>query len=430
MFFIYRLLYSLVLVILLPFEYLKRPKSLRSRWLKERLGFVKPLSLTMSRSLWVHAVSVGEVISAVPFITELKLKYPSLQIVLSTVTDTGQQVARDRVSGMADIVYLPFDLTSVIERFVKNIRPGVFIAIETELWPEIFHVLKKKGIPILVFNGRLSEGSFKGYRKIRFFIKGVLECVDLFCMQERVYGERIRALGVNEDRIRVIGNFKFDIKPPDLIPEWSGFLAQPVVLAGSTHEGEEELMISVFEGLRREFPDMNLVVAPRHPERFVKVEGMMKAKGVDYLKRSELKAVSVEQGTIKGRVVLLDTIGELASAYGMSEIAVIGGSFADHGGHNPLEPAFWGKPILCGPHMENFPFVQEFYRTGAARKTDAQGLYDLLRELIRSPAQRSVMGERAQKIYSEKAGAVARSVEVLEGYIEKHLPFPEEQSLS
>lgn len=419
MFFIYSLLYFIVILVLLPFEYVKRPKGFRSRWLRERFGFISfPSVRNNSPLIWVHAVSVGEVISAVPLIRKLKSRHPSLQVILSTVTDTGRRVASEKVSDIADLLYLPFDLVFILEGLFRRIRPDVFVTIETELWPNLFRVLNREGIPILVLNGRLSDDSFNGYRKIRFFIKDVVKYVDLFCMQDNLYKERIKALGADEERIRVIGNFKFDMETPDKIPEWPVLLKGPVILAGSTHEGEEELTASVFERLRNDFPELNMIIAPRHPERFRRVEDLVKAKGLGYVKRSELGIPGAEQKSIEGKIVILDTIGELASAYGIADIAIIGGSFVNHGGHNPLEPAFWGKPVICGPHMENFPFIQDFYREGSAKKTDAEGLYNVLRELIQSPEKRKAMGDKARGSYNEKSGAVNRAVEILERYIE------------
>ncbi len=447
MLFLYSLLYSFVLLILLPFEYLKRKKELRSRWLRERFGFLDVKTRTRdSRPLWIHAVSVGEVISAVPFIKELKGRYPSIPVVLSTVTDTGQRVALERVGDIADIVYLPFDLRSVFRRALKKVRPAFFIAMETELWPNIFLASRAGGIPVLVFNGRLSDSSFSGYRKIRFFIRRVVRSVELFCMQEQVYRERIIALGADEDRVRVTGNFKFDTRPREEMPGWTALLEGPVILAGSTHEGEEELLMSSYERLREDFPGLVLVVAPRHPERFGKVEEMVRSRGIPYFRRSSfahgsavmahgseknsVSAVPPSAGyRLSGCVIILDTVGELASAYGAADIAVIGGSFIEKGGHNPLEPAFWGKPVVCGPHMENFPFMQDFYVGSGAIKTDREGIYDVLRELLRSQDKRKSMGEKARALYKEKAGAVRSAVEILEAYLKPHLPQSEKEPL-
>lgn len=435
MFFIYGFLYALVVILILPFEYLKRPREIRWRWLEEKLGFIHlPSSKGNASLIWVHAVSVGEVISAVPFIRELKRRFPSVSVVISTITDTGQKLARERLSDIADAVYLPFDRVAVLKRLLKSVRPDVFITIETELWPNIFRIFKQAAIPILVLNGRLSDNSFRGYRKIRFFIKEVLGCVDVFCMQDAVYAERVKALGVDEEKIRVIGNFKFDTKPPDKFPEWAGLLDGPVVIAGSTHEGEDEVMISALKMLRKDVPSLNFVIAPRHPDRFKKVEEMVKTSGLSYVKRSELSAVSHQSSAMNekmsGTVIILDTIGELASAYCVAEIAIICGSFVDHGGHNPLEPASCGKPVVCGPYMGNFPFIEDFYRGGGAVKSTAEELSDVIGRLLEAPDERKRMGERARVLYDEKAGAVNRAIEILEGYLKPHLLVSEEKPLS
>ncbi|HXX81131.1 MAG TPA: 3-deoxy-D-manno-octulosonic acid transferase [Thermodesulfovibrionales bacterium] len=434
MFFAYSLLYTVALLVLLPYEYFRRPKGFRRRWLKERFGLTTPPSVMGDAPVvWIHAVSVGEVLSAIPLIRELKGRYPSLCIVISTVTDTGQKLASDKISDIAYPVYLPFDLVSVLKGLMKRVRPRIFITMETELWPNIFRVLRKEGIPILVLNGRISDRSFNGYRKVRFFIKEVIRWVDMFCMQEEVYKKRIQELGADEHRIRVIGNFKFDT-PPDTIPGWVKFLRGPVIVAGSTHEGEEELLVSVYMKLRNAHPELNLIIAPRHPERFQKVEEMLGAQNLPYTKRSDMSPQSAWQEgknnqMLSGIIIILDTIGELAPAYGMADVAVIGGSFANHGGHNPLEPVFWARPVVCGPHMENFPFIQDFYREGAALETSAEGLYGVLDELLSSPKKRSAMGKGARLLYDKKAGAVQRAMAILERYLNANLPVAKEKSL-
>ncbi len=423
------------MAVLLPYEYFKRPKRLRNRWLRERFGRLHlGVKDKDSRLIWVHAVSVGEVVTSVPLIKEIRKRHAALRIVLSTVTDTGQEIAAEKVAGIADIVYLPFDLPWVFRRALRQMGPALFIVMETELWPNIFRICKMERVPILICNGRLSDDSFKGYKKMRFFIKEVLKCVDLFCMQDRIYAERIMELGAEEGRVRVIGNLKFDTKPSGRLPEWVSHLEGTIILAGSTHEGEEELMVSAFTDLKKDFPDLNLILAPRHPDRFNRVEDMVRDKGLPYLRRSVLAhgspiMVNDEKGDsagqeqsaksfkLSGYVIILDTIGELASVYRISDISVIGGSFVSCGGHNPLEPAFWGKPVICGPHMENFPFIQEFYIGSGAMKTDAKGLYEVLRELLRSPEKRKIMGERARALYDEKAGAVERAAQILERYL-------------
>ncbi len=445
---IYSFLYSVVLIFLLPFQYRKRPKELRQRWLREKFGtFNFQLSTLNSQLIWLHAVSVGEVMAAIPLLRRLKERFPSINLLISTITDTGQKVAIEKVPDGTQVIYLPFDLNFILRRTFRNIQPTLFITMETELWPNLFRGFKRQNIPVIILNGRISENSFKGYSKIKFFMKDIIQCVDFFGMQDSVYADRIKALGAPEEKVKVLGNFKFDTKPSENIPEWTKLLALPVIIAGSTHRGEEDLIISVFEKLKKDFPGLNLIIAPRHPERFAEVEELVKAKGLEYVKRSELVKRAEEQkrrraeatppppsppwqggekGEVQredrrvqasGLVIILDAVGELASVYRAADIAIIGGSFIEHGGQNLLEPAYWAKPILCGPHMENFPFVKEFYEKNAAIEADESGLFDKLKELLQSPEKRKSFGEKAKELYNEKSGAVERAVKIVEKFI-------------
>ncbi len=436
MYLLYSLLYSIVLFFLLPFHYLKRPKELRERWLKEKFGFFDSSLITPQSPLlpfakggrrsestrtegiiWIHAVSVGEVMAALPFVKRLRERYPSRGIILSTITDTGQKVARGGAPEGTSIFYLPFDITFVLKRALKRVKPEILVTIETELWPNIFRVFKEYGVPIVLLNGRISENSFRGYKKISFFMKKVLSYVDLFCMQSEMDAARIKSLGVDKERIKVLGNFKFDTKPPSDIPEWAERITGPVIIAGSTHEGEEEFMISVFRELKKDFPDLNLIIAPRHPERFKEVEELLRSKGNSLIKRSTFGTQLAAPSTLRGEIILLDSVGELSAIYGISNIAIIGKSFRGYGGQNPLEPAYWGKAIVCGPHMENFPFIKDFYYEGAALEVSEEGLYLKLKELLLLPEKANVMGLKAKELYMRNAGAVEKAVEIVAGYI-------------
>jgi len=435
MYFLYTLLYYAILVFILPFQYLKRPKKLKKRWLREKFGFIKG---GLGGIIWIHAVSVGEVMAAIPLLKKLREKYPSKSLMLSTITDTGQKVARERVPEGTMVFYLPFDIPIILKRVFERMRPELLITIETELWPNLFRISRQYGIPVILLNGRISEKSFKGYKKASFFMKEVLSNVALFCMQSEMDAERISSIGVNEGRIKVLGNFKFDIKPPSKIPEWSEGMKGPVLIAGSTHDGEEEFLISVYMKLKKDFTDLNFILAPRHPERFKNVEDLLRSKGVSFIKRSalstsnptlpplvkggeggfsELRTPNSELQSFKGIVILLDTVGELSAVYGISDIAIIGKSFKGYGGQNPLEPAYWGKPIVCGLHMENFPFIKDFYREGAAFEVDEDGLYSKLRELLLLPEKAKETGLKAQQLYKKNTGAVDRAIEVIAGYI-------------
>lgn len=410
MYLLYSLIYIIALIFLFPLEYLKRPKGLKRKWLREKFGLFGPVAT--EETVWVHAVSVGEVMATLPLLERLKERF-SANIVLSTITDTGQKVAAERVPEGTKVVYLPFDITFILSAVLKRIKPKILIIIETELWPNMLRVFKKRGIPIVLLNGRISERSFRGYKKISFFMKKSLSNVDIFGMQSELDATRIKSLGVDEDRVMVLGNFKFDTRPPSEIPQWTKKIKGPTIIAGSTHEGEEEFIISVYKKLKEEFSDLNLIVAPRHPQRFKEVEELLRSKGIPFLKRSELSTSSLEKGVI----ILLDSIGELSSIYCISDIAIIGKSFRGYGGQNPLEPAYWGKPILCGPHMENFPFIKDFYSEGAAIEVNEEELYLKLKELISSPERANEMGLKAQKLYRRHAGAVEKAVEILTRYI-------------
>jgi 3-deoxy-D-manno-octulosonic-acid transferase len=419
MYIIYNILYSLVLLFMLPLEYIRRPQQLRSRWLKERLGFPAASSNT-NGSIWVHAVSVGEVIASIRLIKSLKESYPDKEIVLSTVTDTGQKVARERAGDMATIIYIPFDMTFAVANAFARIRPALLIIMETELWPVIIHFFKKHGVPVLLMNGRLSEKSAKGYLKLRFFFDQVVKDISFFCMQDEVYAERIISLGAAKENVRATGNFKFDTKPSAPIPAWTRMLTGPVLIAGSTHRPEEDIVLDFFVQLIPDYPTLSLILAPRHPERFGEVEDLIRKKGIGYIKRSELHcgAETKKPESVKGGlVVILDVMGELSSVYGAADIAIIGGSFIEHGGQNPLEPAFWGKAIVCGPHMENFPFIDEFYRKGAAVMTSKDNLCGTVKGILASPERFASMGKAAKELYDKDAGATDRAIGMIKRYL-------------
>jgi len=355
--------------------------------------------------------------AAIPLMKRLKKRYPSKGIVLSTITDTGQKVARERSPEGTTVIYLPFDISLILKSVLKRSRAELLIIIETELWPNLLRVFKSNGIPVILLNGRISENSYKGYKKISFFMKTILSNIDFFCMQGEIYVERLLRLGVDKSRVLDLGNFKFDTQPPSGIPQWTEKIQGPVIVAGSTHEGEEALIASVYTKLKKDFPYLNLIIAPRHPERFNEVEKMLTSQKISFIKRSSLNIYSSGPDQIRGDLILLDSIGELSALYGIATIAIIGKSFRGYGGQNPLEPAFWGKPIVCGPHMENFPIMGDFYRHGAAVEVSEDGLYAKLTEMLMSPEKARNIGSKAQEFYRKNTGAVDRSIEIISRYI-------------
>lgn len=425
MYLLYSLLYSIALIFILPFQYLKRPRDVRKRWLREKFGLLNSQIQTsqsphkggQGRIIWVHAVSVGEVMAAIPLLKRLKQGYPSKSIVLSTITDTGQKVAKERSPEGTTFIYLPFDIALIINSVLKRARPEILIIMETEIWPNMLRVFKAHSIPVILLNGRISENSYKGYKKISFFMKKVFSNVDFFGMQEQIYAERIQSFGINRDKIQNLGNLKFDTLPPSQIPQWTEKIKGPVILAGSTHEGEEALITSVYTKLKDNFPRLNLIIAPRHPERFNEVEEMLESIKIRFIKRSSLSVHYPKPEQMQGTLILLDSVGELSAIYGISTIAVIGKSFRGYGGQNPLEPAYWGKPIICGPHMENFPVIKDFYNEGAAVEASEDELYIKLKEMLLSPTKTKEIGLKAQQLYRKNTGAVDRSIEILSRYI-------------
>jgi 3-deoxy-D-manno-octulosonic-acid transferase len=413
MFLIYSLLYTIVIIILILPQYLKRPKVLRKKWLNEKLGFLP----ATDSALWVHAVSVGEVNASVPLLRKMKSEYPRFPIILSTITDTGHKVALDKAPEGTRVVYLPFDIGFILKRCFMRSKPKVLIVIETELWPNVFRVLAKRGVPVIVLNGRLSEKSTKGYRKISFFMKEVFSFVKFFGMQSNIDAERLRKIGCEEEKVSVLGNFKFDMDMPGKIPSWALGVKAPVIVAGSTHRGEEEIVISAYSENLERFPDLKLIIAPRHPERFKEVEDLLRVKEVSFLKRSELGSQNQIPANFFHGVILLDSVGELSSVYGLADIAVIGKSFIGFGGQNPLEPAYWGKPVLCGPHMENFPFIREFFDEGAAFEIEASDLGKKIGELLDEPDRARASGEKSRALFMKNSGSVGKSMKIVGDFI-------------
>jgi 3-deoxy-D-manno-octulosonic-acid transferase len=425
MFLLYSLLYTIAVIFLLPFEYLKRPKDIRKRWLREKFGFINPAFSKSTHPsikpgqggiIWVHAVSVGEVMASLPLLKGMKSRYPGKRIVLSTITDTGQKVAKERAPEGTEIVYLPFDIPLVLNKVLDVMTPDLLIIIETELWPNLLRIFKERGIPVALMNGRISEKSFGGYKKISFFMKKVLSFVDVFCMQAEEYALRIINLGVDSSRVEVSGNFKFDTRPPSKPPDWTQDVGRPAIVAGSTYEGEEQLLLSVYEALKKDFPNLNLIIAPRHPERFQGVEDLLRSNNVSFIKRSESGTPGFPQRA-EGKIILLDTVGELPAVYSIADIAIIGKSFRGKGGQNPLEPAFWGKPVVCGPHMENFPVIRDFMEAGAAVMVQEGGLYSQLIFLLRTPERAEEIGSKARDIYRKNSGAVEKALKIIEPYL-------------
>ncbi|RMG01945.1 MAG: 3-deoxy-D-manno-octulosonic acid transferase, partial [Nitrospirae bacterium] len=377
---IYNLFYLTAAVFVLPHELRKRPKARRGIWFKERLGRLSVLEDEGNRRrVWVHAVSVGESIAARPLVRALR---DETEVFFSTVTDTGREVAGGFIGDDHHLFYLPFDLSFSVRSVVSKIKPSLLIVMETEIWPSLLTVPPMMGVPVVMVNGRISDKSFDNYMRFRFLIRKVISRVSRFCMQSEGDAERIIAIGAPPERVTVTGNLKFDSGSPPPVPDWAASMPKPLIVAGSTHPGEEELVIEAFKRLKSTHPSLSLIIAPRHPERAEEVEKLLKEAGFDYSRRTELKEGSTPD------LVILDTVGELGGVYGAGDICIVGGSFVPRGGHNILEPASFGKVILTGHHMENFPLSEEFFSRGGAYRVRAEELFEKIDSLLKDRKMR------------------------------------------
>jgi 3-deoxy-D-manno-octulosonic-acid transferase len=367
-------------------------------------------------------VSVGEVLTARPLITDLTRRHPGLRMFLSTTTMAGQQLARRSVRDVDAVFYFPFDLGIFVRRTLDLVRPKLFIMMETEIWPNLLYECRQRGVKTAVVNGRLSARSFPRYRMIRGFMRRVLDHVDRFLVQSEESARRFIDLGADPGRVVVTGSLKFDSL--DLSPNALQARARdrvlryfrvpaskPVIVAGSTMKGEEQAVLRAFRRVRVSAPNTLLVIAPRHPERFGEVEQLARSEGWKTARRSDL-AIDSEP---RMDVVVLDTIGELATVYQIATVAFVGGSLVATGGHNVLEPAVFGKPIVFGPHMENFAEIADaFVSNGAGVQLSGEPqLDDTLLSLISDPVRRARLGAAARALVEANRGAKEKSISVL-----------------
>jgi 3-deoxy-D-manno-octulosonic-acid transferase len=420
MYFIYNIVLIFGTVLFLPvilFKLATVPKyrgGLTQKFGRLRKGVMRVIRGT--RPIWVHAVSVGEVMAAHPLVRELKKKYPDRKLILSTVTVTGYYTARRRVPEADAVFFFPFDFPWIVRRVIHGINPVVVLVAETELWPNFFRELKKAGIASALINGRISLNSHKNYVKFKRFFGQVFSNVDLFCMQSEEDAGRIRDIGADPAKVIVTGNLKFDQKIPVNQPAPVAIPAgKKVITAGSTHRGEEEALLDVFTQLRAKYPELLLIIAPRHPERFDEVEGLVNKAGYECLRRTQ------RTGTIKD-VLLLDTIGELRAFYALCDIAFVGGSLVKVGGHNLLEPAAMKKPVIFSRYMFNFKEISEALMSvgGGVMVKDKGELYRQLDRLLADKELANRMGERAFRVIEMNSGAAKRTLDAVGGFIGAH----------
>jgi len=390
--------------------------------LAQRMGYL-PVSFNLDgdESIWIHAVSVGEALTARALIADLRERYPALRIFLSTTTLTGQQIARERFQDLDAIFFFPFDLPPFVNRTLRLVRPRLFIMMETEIWPNLLRACRRQGVKTVLVNGRISARSYPRYRMARGFFRKVLADVDRFCMQGEESARRIIDIGADRSRVIVTGSLKFESLESPAVAAGRGAgrvlryfrvpASRPVFVAASTLKGEEAPVLAAFAAVRRSHPTALLVMAPRKPERFGEAEALARAEGLRVVLRSEL-AVDAEP---RADVVILDTIGELAHLFQVATVVFVGGSLVDHGGHNILEPAVHGKPIVFGPHMQNFAEIADtFLRNQAAvQVTDTADLAATVVRLIGDSVERARLGAAARALVEANRGAKPRTLEAI-----------------
>jgi 3-deoxy-D-manno-octulosonic-acid transferase len=415
-------LYSVVLVVgfvlgLPWFLWKGRASGKYLRTFRERMGRLPVyLNLDGDRSIWIHAVSVGEVLAARPLVPALRERFPGHRLFLSTTTLTGHEVAKKSVRGLDGLFFAPFDFPHAVRRALEVVNPSLLVLVETELWPNLIHEASRRGARVALVNGRVSPRSFPRYRRVRRFLSGMLTEVDLFLMQGEPHAERIRAMAAPPERVKVTGNLKFDAveagRPPErTVRLLHGGSPRPLWVAGSTMPGEEELVLRAFHRVRERVPHARLLLAPRHPERFGLVPSLIEAAGFRCLRRSALDPASWSDG----EVLLLDTLGELAHVYSLASVVFVGGSLVASGGHNILEPAVAGKPIVVGPHMENFQEIADTFRAESAlvQVGSADELGREVSALLLDEPRRRDLGEKARGLVGRNRGAVSRTTDAL-----------------
>ena len=423
----YNFFSTLVFIISLPFlpVLLLFGRRFRSG-LAQRFGCYSDDVLNVvagSRPIWIHAASVGEVTAAAELTRELKERHPEKKIIISTFTDTGNAMARRSMVADA-VLFLPLDQLWVVRRTLRRLDPAILIVLETEMWPNLLRQACARGIPTLLLSGRLSIRSYKKYSLFRVFFRQVVGSFSALGMQSEEDARRIISLGADVDRVSVVGNIKRALSIRHQLrnrnagsekPENRRSRETPLLVVGSSHRGEEEILIGVYLSLKERFARLQMVLAPRHPERFAEVEKLLQARGLDYQKKSRANG----QLDFVKDILLLDTLGDLQDFYALGDVAFVGGSLIDAGGHNLLEPARFGKPVLFGPFTSNFAaLASEMKQRGAG--IQVAGADELTRELtglLGDPEKCRTVGKEAYRVAADDCGVMERNLALAQRYL-------------
>ena len=423
MYLLYSLLLAFALVAGLPFWFFQAIRHGKyTRGLGERFGRVpgRLLKTPHQPTIWIHAVSVGEVLAITKLAAQLQKDLPQYRIVVSTTTDTGQKLARDKF-GEANVFYFPLDFAFCVRPYLKTLNPALLVIAETEFWPNLLRLARQHGASIAVVNARISDRSFPGYRRWRGLLARILQNVNLFLAQTDEDSRRLIDIGAPSSRVQVSGNLKFDVAAPAaseivqrLRENFIQAKAAPIFVAGSTVDSEEEgLLLHAFRNVLNSHPAAVMVLAPRHPERFPEVSEQLRAFGLPLWRRTLW-----QQEPIRGGIFLLDSIGELGSVYSLADVAFVGGSLVPRGGHNIIEPAQYGVPIIVGNHTDNFrDIVGLFHSRNAVKIVGPAELPLVLLDLLSDPAERAELGRRAQETLQSQMGATQRTVAALKNLL-------------
>lgn len=415
-----RFCYSLLLYVLQPLIGLRlwwrgrRAPAYRRRWTERYALYRTPVS---QHGIILHSVSVGETLAAVPLVRALQQRYPQLPITVTTMTPTGSERARAAFGDSVQHLYLPYDLPDAMRRFYRHLQPKLVVVMETELWPNMIWHAHRRGIPLVIANARLSARSARGYGKIRRFMAQLLPRIAHIAAQTPADGERFIALGLPAAQLTVTGSIKFDISvtaeqqnaASTLRAQWAA--QRPVWIAASTHDGEESAILQAHQALLAAFPDLLLILVPRHPERFAAVHELVSKYQLSSVTRSSQAPV-----TATTQVVVGDTMGEMMVLYGVADLAFVGGSLIERGGHNPLEPAAYGLPVLMGPHTFNFAQIcQQLEEAGGlTRVSDARSLQQAVTERLQQPELAARQGKQALTFMQQNQGALSRLLTLLD----------------
>ncbi len=392
--------------------------------LMERLGWVRGLEGQRGRPLiWVHAVSVGEVLAVSRLVKALDAALPEYFIAISTTTRTGQALARERF-GRGRVFYCPLDLPWAVRAYLNALKPRMLVLAETEFWPNLLNGCFGRGIPVAVVNARISDRSWPRYQMLRRLWKPILRRIRCVLAQSETDAERLRAIGCGSERVSVAGNLKFDVRAGEEADATRLLKAQAkglrLIVAGSTLDGEETALLDAWPQLLEADPQLVLVLAPRHPERFAAVAAILRECPFNWIQRSDWPSDRSDAPRLlhAGEIVLLDTIGELASVYSLAAVAFVGGSLIPAGGHNPLEPAQFGVPIIMGPHYANFRAITDDLRAhDAVRIAEKENLAKVLVDLLSERAAAEAMGARALEVFASQAGATDRTLRALQAVL-------------